>query len=141
MSTLFSEKVDFSTKNYGFSKIFLKTHNFWSKNRLFQKKGLKTFKHRVPPSWDPSQMKELILSFLNQLSLTCGKLWKKSCGILKWGLFSKIFMFFENFIIMDHLSELNTRYYFVNITGNNNGQFWINKTNLGFILLSYSLSY
>ena len=122
--------------NRKWSKNFLKNHNSSSKNRLFQKKGLTTFKHRVPPSWDPSQMKELISSFPNQLSLTCGKLWKKSCGGLKWGHFYKIFKFFENFIIMDHLSELNTRDQFVNTTGNNDGQFWVNKTNLGSILLS-----
>ena len=40
-------------------------------------------------------MKGLILSFLNQLSLTCGKLWKKSYGVWKEAIFEKILV--ENF--------------------------------------------
>ena len=75
--------------DYFDQKFFLKNHNFSSKNRLFKKKGLTAFKLICPHGWDPSQMKEQIFGFPKMVYISCGKLWKNSCGVLKWDHFSK----------------------------------------------------
>ena len=73
-------------------KNFRKNHKFWSKIAFFRflwKKGLTTFSSRVQPSWDLSQTEEQILSFLKLYGISCGKLWKKSYGVLKSDHFFK----------------------------------------------------
>ena len=122
-------------------ELFISSENFFEKpyffagNRIWVKKGLTASKRRGPPSWNPSQMKEPNLSFPKILYLTRGKSRKKSYGVLI-DCFPKIFEFFENFIIMDHLSQLNTLNKSVNTAENNCDQFWIIKSNLGFMPLS-----
>ena len=78
------------TADYFDKKIFLKNHNFSSKNRVFKKKGLTPFKRRGPPSSNPSQIKEPNLSFLKIPYLTQGKSRKNGGGVLKWDHFSEI---------------------------------------------------
>ena len=103
-------KLIISIKNFFWKTIIFRRKIAFCCNLL--KKGLTTSKRRGPPSWDPSQMKELIFGFLKMVYMCCGKLWKKSCGVLKWDRFSKraIFQnFYSSFYFDDSYESLNKK--------------------------------